>query len=516
MKSTAVRQDALLSLKQLSKRYVVTVLDRVSLELRAGEIHAIIGVNGAGKSTLCRMIAGLIPTSGGGMYLAGRPYAPKNKAEAERAGVQIVQQELNLIPTLSVAENVMLNRLPCLLGCINYRQLKLEARKALDRIGLTEVAPEVLAGLLGVGQQQMVEIAASLHSGGRVLILDEPTATLSAAEVERLFQQLRRLRESGVGIIYISHRLDEITDIADRVTVLRDGRWIATASTASLSSKRMIELMTDDSDSGHHDHINRSTEHETLRVEKMTRRPVLRDVSFVAHRGERLGIAGLVGSGRTELLRAIFGADATESGAVYLDGNAQSHRFTHPRQATRHGLAMLTEDRKQDGLLISLSICLNTTLSSISQFSRRGVLRPKQERCAVEHMTRQLDIRCRDVEQSVCELSGGNQQKVAIAKWLQCGADVFLFDEPTRGIDISSRQRIYQLFDTLAAAGKTLVIVSSDTDELMQTCDSILVMSAGKLVARFDRPTWSREAILQAAFRGYLSSGKGADFRCNP
>jgi len=495
---------ALLSLNQLSKRYAVTVLDRVTFDVQAGEIHALIGANGAGKSTLCRIVAGLTPASDGSMSISGKSYAPANKAAAEQAGVQIVQQELNLLQTMTVAENVLLNRLPHRFGCINYRQLNEETTQALQRIGLTDIRPDESVGSLGVGQQQMIEIAATLYRGGRVLILDEPTAALSAAEVEKLFQQLKQLRQAGLGIIYISHRLDEIAEIADRVTLLRDGRWVATEPIADLPTERMISLMTGDDTSDHPDHIDRRTEQEALRVERITRLPAVNKVSFTVRRGECFGIAGLVGSGRTELLRAIFGADPADAGAVYLHGQPPAHQFRQPRQAIRHRMGMVTEDRKQNGLLLSQSIGDNSSLCSMSQFSRHGVVQKQREDEAAEHWTKELDIRCRNVLQTVGELSGGNQQKVAIAKWLQRDADILLFDEPTRGIDIGARRRIYQLLDTLAAEGKSLVIVSSDTDELMQTCDTIAVMSAGRLVATFDRDNWSRAAILQAAFQGYL------------
>ena len=495
----------LLRIEQLSKRYAVTVLDRVSLDIRAGEIHALIGANGAGKSTLSRIIAGLTPASEGHMQLAGKPFLPKNKKSAELAGVQIVQQELNLLPTLTVAENIFLNRLPSHLGCINFPLLHQQARQALDQFGLTDIETNAPVSSLGVGQQQMVEIAATLCRESQLLILDEPTAALSTAEVEKLFEQLKQLRQPGLAIIYISHRLDEIAELTDRVSILRDGRLLTTQPTASTTTDQMVEYMTGDDGSSPHNHVDHRTQQIAFQVENLSNPPHFSDVSITVHQGERLGIAGLVGSGRTELLRAIFGADIAQSGKVSLTNDQIPDRFQHPSQATKAGFAMVTEDRKQNGLLLTQSIVDNTTLSSLSQFSALGMIQQQNELKAVQRQVRDLDIRCQSLQQTVGQLSGGNQQKVAIAKWLQRDASVFLFDEPTRGIDVGARRRIYQLLDSLAAAGKALVIVSSDTDELMQICDSIAVMSAGRLVATFQRPNWSISDIQQAAFQGYLN-----------
>lgn len=498
--------DPLLLVRDLTKRYSVTVLDRVAFDLRAGEIHALLGANGAGKSTLCRIIAGLIQPTSGEMTFGGQFHAPLNKQAAEKSGVQIVQQELNLISTLSVAENLMLSRLPSRGGIIRKTQLHQRARRALDRFFLEDVATETLVGSLGVGRQQMVEIAAALDHDCKVLILDEPTAALSANETERLFQWLARLRQQRVGIIYISHRLDEVARIADRVTVLRDGQTVCTQPAAGLTTNSMVDLMTGEREHSavSHRHTSFTTERTALRVEKISSGKLLQDVSFEVRAGQRLGIAGLVGSGRTELLRAIYGADVAHNGRVQLGENAAA-RFHHPCQAVAAGMAMVSEDRKHNGLLLPQSIRVNTTLCALRRdFSHGGVIRAGAEHDSAQSMCAKMETRCTSIEQAVSTLSGGNQQKVVVSKWLVRDADVFLFDEPTRGIDVAARRRIYRLFDSLAREGKALVIVSSDLDELLETCDRIAVMSAGRLVATFDRDNWSHDKIMQASFSGYI------------
>ncbi len=499
--------DSLLSLEGLTKRYAVTVLDDVDFDLQGGEIHALLGSNGAGKSTLCRIIAGLTPPTSGSMRLDGQVYSPSGKQEAEHSGVQIVQQELCLIPTLSVAENMMLSRMPQRLGIIKQGELRQQARIALDRVELGEIDPDLPAGKLGVGRQQLVEIATALDRQCRILILDEPTSSLSGGEAENLFRWLDRLRDEGIGIIYISHRLDEVAQLADRVTILRDGRHVCTQYTEGLSTDEMVGLMTGESPAQHSAESFRSyrTDRVALRAENFSHDQVVRNVSFHVHEGERFGIAGLVGAGRSELLRLVFGADSADSGSLRLGDSGSPLRFNHPHEAVDAGLAMVTEDRKSNGLLLPLSIRFNASIASLaSRFSRGGLVRRRAENETVSDVAHQLDLRCRDLEQATVTLSGGNQQKVAIAKWLVRKADIFFFDEPTRGIDVASRRRIYRLIESLAAEGKAIVIVSSDLDELLETCDRIAVMSAGRMVATFSRGDWSVDRIMQAAFSEHM------------
>lgn len=501
----------LLQTRGLTKCYGdVSVLRDVSFDVRGGEIQALLGANGAGKSTLCKIISGLVPATSGSMLLTGDDYRPHTKQHAEAVGVQIVQQELNLIGTLSVAENLFLTQLPRCAGVLRYQQLHEQSREVLDRFGLTDVPTHTPVATLGVGHQQMVEIATALARHCRLLILDEPTAALSGRESEQLFEHLRRLRDQGVGILYISHRLDEVAAIADRVTILRDGQFVVTRPADTLSTAEMVDLMSGESVSNVAQSYTSHLREEIAMSVRSLHCGRVRDVSFNIRRGERLGITGLVGSGRTELLRAIFGADVATSGEVTLGGEsrkrmAHQNRFRSPSEAVASGLAMVTEDRKQNGLLLSQSITINSTLNSLRErFSRFGLLNGRGERRVTQQWIDELETRCESVDQSVATLSGGNQQKVAVAKWLIRDASVFLFDEPTRGIDVAARRRIYRLLESMAADGKASVIVSSDLEELMEICDAIAVMCDGRMVARFEREEWSRDKIMQASFSGYV------------
>ncbi len=503
----------LLRLRDITMDYAVRVLHQVSVDVKAGTIHALLGANGAGKSTLCRIISGLTQPTGGSMMFDGVEYAPRTKSEAEAAGIQIVQQELNLIPTLTVAENVMFGRTPHRLGFVNRHEQRQQARRALDRFGLKDIPVDQPVGELGIGQQQMIEIASALDRECRLLILDEPTAALSGGETERLFHWLEQLREQGTAIIYISHRLEEVVRLADEITVLCDGRHVTTKSAKDVTTDQMVDLMTNSTEatSPVREFQSHRTDRVVMKVNGMTREPVVRDVSFTVHAGERFGIAGLVGSGRTELLRLLFGADVAEQGNLQLNGEPRKFRFRHPWQAVKHGLAMVTEDRKETGLLLAQSIRMNSTLVSLKQrFQRLGWINRSGERTESEELRRRLDTRCNHIEQPVGTLSGGNQQKVAVGKWLVEEADVYLFDEPTRGIDVAARRRIHALIEELAAAGKAIVIVSSDLEELYETCDTIGVMSAGRMVGVNRRDDWSTEIIMRQSFAGYGSSTEGA------
>lgn len=492
----------LLKLDQIGKQFGhVSVLEGISLAFQRGEIHALLGANGAGKSTLCKIISGLHPASSGTLTLGEKPYAPHSKREAEAAGIQIIQQELNLIPTLSVAENLFLNRLPQRLGIIRHSELFQGARRALDRFQLTEVSPSAIISSLGVGTQQLVEIASALDRPCDVLILDEPTAALSQAETSLLFDQLQRLKQAGKCIIYISHRLEEIAQIADRATVLRNGRLIATRELQQTSKDELIDLMSGTTSESQHAFQSYSTKQPLMQIRDLTDGRKLKPISFTVSAGERLGITGLIGAGRTRLLNLIFGAMRSHSGSIEFLHTKQTGPFAHPAEAVNAGLAMVTEDRKRNGLLLPQPVRSNISLSSLwRKFQRRGVVNRTSECTAAESTRSQLDIQCQSIEQPVQELSGGNQQKAVVGRWLQSSADLFLFDEPTRGIDIPARRRIYRLFEELAQAGKGLVIVSSDLEELFETCDRILVMSSGELVADFSREEWSEDLIMQACF----------------
>ena len=501
----------LVELIGLGKTYATPVLDDVHLELHAGEVHALVGENGAGKSTLSRILAGITPPTRGTMRFQGRPYAPRSRSEAEVAGLHMVMQELNLIGTLSVAENIFLDHLSHRAGWIDFARLRREATAVLDRIGLADLDPRTPVEQLGVGQQQMIEIAASLWRQCRVLILDEPTAALTDPEVACLFDQVRRLRADGVAILYISHRLEEIRQIADRLSVLRDGRLVGTRPARELDLDEIVRLMVGRELGTASFAGERQAGPVALSVRHLHCGDRVRDISFEARRGEILGFAGLMGSGRTETMRAIFGADRADSGTVHLHGSETPARIRTPRDAVRQGLALLTEDRKAQGLFLSLGVRENITINSLRLFVRAaGWISETRENAEVVRSIERLRIRCTSGEQGIAELSGGNQQKAIVARWLLRDCDILIFDEPTRGIDVGARFEIYRLLADLAGQGKAVIVVSSDLPELLALCDRILVLSDGRLSGEFRRGEWSQDAIMAAALREHLATASSA------
>ncbi len=497
----------LLQGESLGKTYVTPVLSDVSFDLNAGEVLALTGENGAGKSTLTKIVAGLIPPSTGRMRLCGEAFQPASRRAAEHLGVRMVLQELGLIPTLTVAENLMLDHLPSQAGFIRQDILNETAAHQMASIGLEHIDPRTLVGQLGVGHQQMVEIARNLVGDCRLLILDEPTAALTSREIDHLFAQIALLKQRGVGIIYISHRLDELQHVADRVMVLRDGRHIDTRAMTEVNQDDIVRLMVGRDVREALDRPRRPAGKLALEVRGMSRGKAVQDVSLGLHHGEILGVAGLVGAGRTELLRLIYGADRRDSGEIFLDGATKPAHIPSPMSAVRQGIGLVTEDRKTQGLLLPLAIRINATLANIAAISRKGWLRPDDECAQVSRLSDLLGVRSQSIEQPVGELSGGNQQKVVFARWLHRDCRVLLLDEPTRGVDIGARADIYAQMDRLAEAGKALLMVSSDLRELMSVCDRIAVMSAGRLVRIFERGEWTEHNLLEAAFSGYLAGG---------
>ncbi len=491
------------ALRQISKAFSAPVLQAIDLQLLPGEVHALIGENGAGKSTLCRIIGGLLAADGGTMTLDGAPYAPASRREAAARGVRLCLQELPLVDTLTVAENIFLEALPARWGLLDRRRLRDDARVAMDRVGLTDVDPEAAVGSLGVGRRQLVEIAAALAYPARLVILDEPTAALGPVETRHLLELLGRLKGEGRTFLFISHRLEEIAAVADRVSVLRDGILVATRDVAGTLPaemiREMIRLMVGRQlDEQHGESVRPAPGGVMLQVAGLCAGTAVRDVSFEVRAGEILGLAGLMGAGRTETLRAIFGAGPKEGGAIKVHGQLVAVRS--PSEAVARGLALITEDRRAEGLLLPMGIAENVSLAHLSAFTGRwGLWRSGAERAAAEEWRRKLAIRSRDIHQPIGELSGGSQQKAIVARWLLRDPDILLLDEPTRGIDVGARGEIHQLAREFAARGKAVVVASSDMRELMQLCDRITVLSLGRTAATFDRPDFSEAALLTAA-----------------
>jgi ribose transport system ATP-binding protein len=497
-----------LAVRALKKSFGANaVLRGLDLELATGEIHALIGGNGAGKSTFSKIIAGLEPRDAGEMLLDGVAFAPSSRRAAQGAGVVMVLQELSVLPTLSVGENLFLSALPRRWGGrIDQRRLRTAARTALDRVGLTTVDPEVSAATLGVGQQQLVEIAAGLAQECRLLILDEPTAALSGAEIATLFAVLRDLRARGTSLLYISHRLDEIGLLADRVSVLRDGQLVATLAGRDAPREQLITLMAGAATDGGATMERSSAGELVLRVSQLQVGTAVRGVSLDLLAGEIVGLGGLVGAGRTELLRAIFGADAVGSGTLALGPEEVPYAPKSTREAVAAGFAFVPEDRKQHGLFGPLSVRTN---ASIARLPRRGGLPgwldAGAEATEVAGLLGDLQVRFASAGQPVAELSGGNQQKIVIGRWLRRDVRVWLLDEPTRGVDAAARRAIYALLRARAAAGAALLVASSDYEELATLCDRVIVLSNGIIGGELTRTKLTPEAFTAAAFAGFRS-----------
>lgn len=475
----------------------VRALAGVDLELHTGEILALLGENGAGKSTLIKVLSGAHRPDSGTIVIDGKDAPITDPLTAQRLGIGVIYQEFNLVPTLSARDNLFLGQETGRFGWLAIKHERQRARELFERLGVA-IDPETPCRDLTVAQQQIVEIAKALSLQARILVMDEPSAALTNAEVERLFGIIRELKAQGIGIIYISHRLDEIFSMADRVTVLRDGRHVATDTIGSVTRDRLIEWM-----------VGRKLESEfpprqpKLGADRLVVRNLrggarVRDVSFAIRAGEVLGLTGLVGAGRTETARLLFGADRAEGGTIELDG--QVLRITDPRAAIRHGICLLTEDRKAQGLVLGQSVRENFGLPNLPQLSRAGFVNGSRERSLLAGYVASLRIKLADVETPARNLSGGNQQKVVLAKWLETHSQVLIFDEPTRGVDVGAKFEIYQLINDLAAQGKAILLISSELPEVLGMADRILVMHAGRIAGEItDVPQTTQEQIMQLA-----------------
>jgi len=500
-----------LTVEAVGKTYITPVLQGVNLNLCPGEVLALTGENGAGKSTLAKIICGLESPSQGTMTLAGKVFLPSSRRNAESFGVRMVMQELSLIPTLTVAENLLLVEIPnrgkWQANWIDRAQLNALAEQKLAKVGMQAINPEALVSQLGIGQQQMVEIARNLQDDTRVLILDEPTAMLTPSETSHLFEQIARLKSQGVAIIYVSHRLEELKAIADTLAVLRDGHLVKVCPVDSVTEDDIIQLMVGHSVSQDLERPRRPRGHLLLSAKDIGRGRLVKHISLDLYAGEVFGLAGLVGSGRTEVVRLLFGADANEHGEITVFENSPGQpirtkvkKWASPLVAIAAGIGLVTEDRKSQGLLLTQPIRINTTLSDVGAVSKAGWLQRARETKIVKELIQRLSLRCNSMEQNVGTLSGGNQQKVIVSRWLHRNCDILLLDEPTRGVDVGARAEIYSELEQMAQSGKALLMVSSDLRELMQMADRIGVMSNGQLVTIFDRGHWTEKSLLAAAF----------------
>jgi len=481
----------------------VHALKGVDLEVHAGEVLALMGENGAGKSTLIRILGGAHAPDSGTIEVQGRATSINSPLDARRVGISIIYQEFNLVPALSARENIFLGREPrrvCLVPASRERRLARELFQKLD----LPIDPDTPVRDLTVAGQQIVEIARSLAGDARVIVMDEPTAALSPREVSSLFRIIRELTGQGIGVVYVSHRLDEIFEIADRVTIFRDGEHVATQPIGELTRERMIELMVgrklENEFPARKDRTGLVPDRSGLSVRNLNRGRAVRDVSFSVRRGEIVALTGLVGAGRTETARLIFGADRRDSGTIHLDGRELSLRT--PRDAIAAGICLLTEDRKHQGLVLNRSILENFGLPNLKQFVRGGFIRQRQERAALQGYIEQMRIRVSSPDQRTSHLSGGNQQKLVLAKWLQRNTEVIIFDEPTRGIDVGAKYEIYLLMQQLAEQGKAVLMISSELPEVLGLADRILVMHDGCVTGELsDVRNVTQEMIMDLAIR---------------
>ncbi|HUG46941.1 MAG TPA: sugar ABC transporter ATP-binding protein [Candidatus Limnocylindria bacterium] len=477
----------------------VHALRDVDLEVGEGEILGLVGENGAGKSTLIKILSGAYTRDRGELVVSGETVEAPDPQSMIRRGVAVIYQEPSLAPHLTVAENIFMGRLPTgRLGIVDWQRLEQDTALISQRLGL-DLEPRAVVGRLSVARRQMIEIAKALSRDARIIVLDEPSAVLADSELQGLFGVMRRLAEKGTAFVYISHRLNEVFQITDRVVVMKDGRVVARTATSELSAPQLVRLMVGRELA--EERVERRAERGevALEVEGLQRAGLLHGINLRVHRGEIVGIAGLAGSGRTELLRAIHGADRIDGGQLRVFGRPVSIRS--PREAIALGIGLLTEDRKADGLLLEQSVAFNITITRLGAVVRRGVIQPRRERRTVGDFVQRLAIRTPGIRSRVRNLSGGNQQKAIFAKWLHAESRILLIDEPTRGVDVGAKREIWQLLSDLAARGTAIVMVSSELPEILAVSDRVLVMREGRITAELPRGEATEERIMHLATR---------------
>jgi ribose transport system ATP-binding protein len=494
-------------MRSISKSFPgVKALQNVDLDLHPGEVHVLLGENGAGKSTLMKILSGVYDRDDGTILLNGQPVNFHNPKQAQEHGIATIYQEFALIPYLSVTENIFLGD-EIMLGpspVLNWPAMHRHARETLRQLNL-DINPRTLVRDLGVAKQQLVEVAKALHHEADLIIMDEPTSALSQNEIEDLFTVIRQLKAKGVGVIYISHHLDEVHRIGDRVTVLRDGLRVATLPVAEITIDELIRMMVGRSVDEQFPKVEIPRREEVLRVEGLSSKGLLHDVSFNVYGGEILGVAGLVGSGRTELARAIFGADKIEAGQMHLDGRPV--KISAPHDAVDLGIGLLTEDRKEQGLVLGMSVRANIVMPILNRITRTPLVNIRREQKIAAEYVERLNIRTPSLNQKTLYLSGGNQQKVVLSKWLATNPRVLIFDEPTRGIDVGSKVEIYTFMTRLAEQGVAIIMISSELPEIISMSDRVLVMFEGTVSGILNREELSQENIMALATGGETTNG---------
>ena len=494
----------ILEMKNIDKRFSgVHALKKANLELREGEVHALMGENGAGKSTLMKVLCGIHKRNGGEIILFDNAVDFSNIKESQDAGISIIHQELNMMSHLTVAQNIYIGREPMKNGIyIDDKKMEEDAAKLFEKIGV-DIDPSVKVGTLTVGKQQMVEIAKAVSHDSKILILDEPTAALTQTEVEELFAIMKDLKAKGIGMIYISHRMDEINRISDRITVMRDGEYVGTLITKDTTKDEIVKMMVGRVIYGDKKEESKVSDDApvVLEVKNLNRGTEIKDVSFKLRKGEILGFSGLMGSGRTEVARAIYGADEVESGEVFING--EKVNITTPAQAVKQGICYLSEDRKRYGLLLDKSVAENSVISSLDDYIKAGWIKDSAIDVAAAEANDKLKTKTPSVKQQLKNLSGGNQQKVIIARWLLKDSDIFIFDEPTRGIDIGAKSEMYTLMEELAEKGKSIIMISSELSEIQRLSDRVVVMCEGRITGELDIKDATQEKIMAyATMRG--------------
>jgi len=495
-----------LALSKVSKRFGPTVaLDSVDLRLQKGEVHALIGENGAGKSTLMNLLAGLMRPDRGDMAIEDAPYVPANSHDAREKGIALIHQELSLFQHLSVAENIMMGNEPSRLGLINRAEMLARTAEVLQSFHHPEIKPETPVGNLSIAARQIVEICRAIAARARFILMDEPTSSLQRDDVDHLFQLIRKFREQGITVIYISHFLEEVREIADNYTVLRDGRSVATGELKTVSDQQLIAHMVGREVENLFPRRAADTEvgrDTVLEVADLSSSRVLKHASFELRRGEIFGIAGLMGSGRTRLARTMFGLDPATGGSIKIKGKSFNAREGNPALRLRQKMGYVSEDRKGEGLAVTLSVADNLTITRFNSCATAGWLSLTRQAGQAESLINSLSVKARDVRQPVSMLSGGNQQKVAIGRLLHQDADILLLNEPTRGVDIGSKAQIYKIIADCAQQGKAVLIISSYLPELFGMCHRLAVMSRGRLSPARSVHEWTPESVMQAAIGG--------------